>query len=651
MCGFSGVLEPKKNARFSEALLAGFSEAIHHRGPDAQGFWQNEQLGIALVHRRLAIQDLSPKGAQPMVSGSGRYVIAFNGEIYNFKVLKSELVSLGVNFSGYSDTEVMLAAFEKWGIYEALGRFAGMFAFAAVDLVSRKLVIARDRMGEKPLYYGWQKGTLLFGSELKPFRFHPDWQGEINRDALPLLLRHNFIPAPHSIYVGIQKLLPATTVTFDLDSLVPGSMPEPKKYWHLEGQFAEKLDWNLETASGQLESLLDHVVGEQMVSDVPLGAFLSGGVDSSAIVAIMQKQAVQPVRTFTIGFSEKDYNEAEHAAAVAKHLGTSHTELYVTEQDALDVIPRLPHIYDEPFADSSQIPTYLVSRITRENVTVALSGDGGDELFCGYTRYPSTLDAWKSRKSAKSRIKGMFYGLPSVPMAAVARALVPSQRNRSLEVIRQRFESLNELSKAGTLSGFYRQRVSLWRAPESALIAGNEPAYALTSALPAGVPEDSLKTLIWRDLNWYLPDDILAKVDRAAMACSLETRVPLLDHRVVGFALGLPASLNMEGGVGKQVLRSVLYRHVPRELIDRPKQGFAVPVAQWLRGVLRDWAEDLLDTSTMREQGYWNADTVRWVWNEHLSGREDFSAQLWGILMFQDWLKEQRDMRVGREGS
>ena len=651
MCGFAGFLANSSRFTCSNSLLEAFSASLSHRGPDAEGFWQDAGAGIAMVHRRLAIQDLSPLCAQPMRSASGRFVLAFNGEIYNFETIRDELATLGHIFRGYSDTEVMLGAFEQWGLQGALEKFAGMFSFALVDQEEGLLHLARDRMGEKPLYFGWQQDTLFFGSELKPFRHHPDWQGEINRDALPLLLRHNFIPAPHSIYVGIHKLLPATTVTFDLDSLVPGSMPEPEKYWHLDNQFAENSDWNLETASGHLESLLDQVVGEQMVSDVPLGAFLSGGVDSSAIVAIMQKQAVQPVRTFTIGFSEKDYNEAEHAAAVAKHLGTSHTELYITEQDALDVIPRLPHIYDEPFADSSQIPTYLVSRITRENVTVALSGDGGDELFCGYTRYPSTLDAWKSRKSAKSRIKGMFYGLPSVPMAAVARALVPSQRNRSLEVIRQRFESLNALSKAGTLSEFYRQRVSLWQAPESALIAGNEPAYALTSALPAGVPEDSLKTLIWRDLNWYLPDDILAKVDRAAMACSLETRVPLLDHRVVGFALGLPASLNMEGGVGKQVLRSVLYRHVPRELIDRPKQGFAVPVAQWLRGVLRDWAEDLLDTSTMREQGYWNADTVRWVWNEHLSGREDFSSQLWGILMFQDWLKEQGDMRVGREES
>ncbi|PXX90715.1 asparagine synthase (glutamine-hydrolyzing) [Marinobacter vulgaris] len=639
MCGFSGFVTEVECCNSKEAILGEMSHALYHRGPDAEGFWQDKDVGVALVHRRLAIQDLSPQGAQPMLSSSGRYVIAFNGEIYNFESLKLELLALGAEFVGHSDTEVMLAAFEYWGIAGSLDRFAGMFAFALVDRAEKQLILARDRMGEKPLYYGWQGGTLLFGSELKPLAHHPDWQGEINRDALPFLLRHNLIPAPFSIYVGIRKLQPASMVTFDLDGLVADVWPVPQRYWKLEDQFAESSDWSFDSASERLESLLTEVVGEQMVSDVPLGAFLSGGIDSSTVVALMQKQSKQPVRTFSIGFREEGFNEAEHAAAVARHLGTEHTEFYATEQDALEVIPRLAQIYDEPFADSSQIPTYLVSKITREHVTVALSGDGGDELFCGYTRYPSTLSAWRNRHTLKARVRDSLSKLPSVPTSHLTRALVPSQRRRSAMAVRKRLESLGALADAGSLSEFYRQRVSLWSFPETALIKGAEPAYSLTSSLPSSIPDESLKTLMWRDLNWYLPDDILVKVDRAAMACSLETRVPLLDHRVVEFALGLPTSLNMDNGVGKQVLRSVLYRHVPRELIDRPKQGFAVPIAAWLRGALRDWAEELLEPAKLKEEGFWNVETVRWFWSEHISGREDYSFQLWGVLMFQQWLR------------
>lgn len=635
MCGFFGSVGNLLDQRVLEAI----SNSLFHRGPDAEGFWQDADVGIDLIHLRLAIQDLSPQGAQPMLSSSGRYVIAFNGEIYNFESLKLELRTLGAEFAGHSDTEVMLAAFEYWGIAGSLDRFAGMFAFALVDRKEKKLILARDRMGEKPLYYGWQGGTLLFGSELKPLTHHPDWQGEINRDALPFLLRHNLIPAPYSIYVGIRKLQPASMVTFDLDDLEADVWPVPQRYWKLEDQFAESSDWSFDSASERLESLLTEVVGEQMVSDVPLGAFLSGGIDSSTVVALMQKQSKHPVRTFSIGFREEGFNEAEHAAAVARHLCTDHTEFYATEQDALEVIPRLAQIYDEPFADSSQIPTYLVSKITREHVTVALSGDGGDELFCGYTRYPSTLSAWQNRHTLKARVRDSLSKLPSVPTSHLTRALVPSQRRRSATAVRKRLESLGALANSGSLSEFYRQRVSLWSFPERALIKGDEPAYSLTSSLPSSIPDESLKTLMWRDLNWYLPDDILVKVDRAAMACSLETRVPLLDHRVVEFALGLPTSLNMDNGVGKQVLRSVLYRHVPRELTDRPKQGFAVPIAAWLRGALRDWAEELLEPAKLKEEGFWNVETVRWFWSEHISEREDYSFQLWGVLMFQQWLR------------
>ncbi|WP_341582055.1 asparagine synthase (glutamine-hydrolyzing) [Marinobacter metalliresistant] len=643
MCGFAGFAGTGRNINRDtcETTLRKMGDAIVHRGPDAGGVWLNDALSVGLSHRRLSILDLSPLGAQPMVSASGRFVIAFNGEIYNFQALSEELLADGAHFRGHSDTEVMLAAFEAWAVEAALGRFAGMFAFALFDRQEQRLYLARDRMGEKPLYYGWQGSSLVFGSELKALQQHPQWQGEINRGALPLLVRHNLIPAPHTIYSGIFKLLPASFVAIDLARLEPGQLPEPSRYWRLEDQFVESHDWTGETASDHLEALLAKVIGEQMVSDVPLGAFLSGGVDSSTVVALMQKQASTPVKTFSIGFREDGFNEAVHAAAVAGHLGTDHTELYVTEQDARELVPRLPQVYDEPFADSSQLPTYLVSEMTRRHVTVALSGDGGDELFCGYTRYPGILRGWQRRRSFGSRLKALSGRLPPELTARAIRNLVPSQRGRSVEAIRLRLARAKAVASSQSLSDFYRQSVSIWPDPAIALVEPGEGSYGLTGPLPDRVPDNDLKTLMWRDLNWYLPDDILTKVDRAAMACSLETRIPMLDHRVVSFAMGLPASLNMQGNVGKQVLRSVLYRHVPRELIDRPKQGFAVPVSAWLRGSLREWAEEILEPNRLREQGYFKPDMVRQVWNEHLSGREDYSSELWGILMFQAWLKEQ----------
>ncbi|NMT63783.1 asparagine synthase (glutamine-hydrolyzing) [Marinobacter orientalis] len=638
MCGFAGLVASSNrlDRQVSEQSLRAMGDALEHRGPDGEGIWRENTVG--LVHRRLAIQDLSPTGAQPMESASGRFVISFNGEIYNFRALRRELEESGFSFIGHSDTEVMLAAFEAWGLEDALQRFNGMFAFALVDRKQRTLTLARDRMGEKPLYYGWQGSTLLFGSELKALTCHPCWEGQINRGALPLLVRHNLIPAPHSIYCGIRKLLPSSFICVDLDQLVVGELPEPSRYWRLEDQFNKGQDWTFSGASFHLEGLLEEVIGDQMISDVPLGAFLSGGIDSSTIVALMQKQANQPVKTFSIGFNEEGFNEAVHAAAVANHLGTDHTELYVTEKNARDLVPQLPTIYDEPFADSSQLPTYLVSEMTRKHVTVALSGDGGDELFCGYTRYPSMLRGWQRRGSLGSRLKALSGQLPPELTARAIRALIPSQKGRSVEAIRLRLARARAIASAQSLSDFYRRSVSYWPDPAMVLLEPNEGSYGLTGALPDDVPDDDLKTLMWRDQNWYLPDDILTKVDRAAMACSLETRIPMLDHRVVSFAMGLPASLNIQGSVGKQVLRSVLYRHVPRELIDRPKQGFAVPVAAWLRGSLREWAEELLDPVKLREQGYWKADMVRQVWNEHLSGREDYSFELWGILMFQAWL-------------
>lgn len=638
MCGFAGILATGDAAASpSEAQLRAMGGALTHRGPDAEGLWQESALG--LVHRRLSIQDLSPAGAQPMVSASGRFVIAFNGEIYNFRSLRQDLERAGVTFTGHSDTEVMLAAFETWGVEQALDRFNGMFAFALMDQVERNLILARDRMGEKPLYYGWQNGVLLFGSELKALRTHPSWEGEIDRNALTLLLRHNLIPAPHTIYRDIAKLPPASRVTFQLDG--KGQLwPEPELYWSLADTFRPAQGFTLASASDELEQRLSTVIGEQMVADVPLGAFLSGGIDSSTVVALMQKQASQSVRTFSIGFREQEFNEAEHARAVAEHLGTRHTELYVSPEDGLQVIPELPRMYDEPFADSSQIPTWLVSRMTREHVTVALSGDGGDELFCGYSRYPAVANAWAGRQGFKSRLRQLAATLPPELMARLIRRLVPGQGGRAVMTLAERLQQVRQLSKAVSLPDYYRCSLSYWSDPEALVKGGSVPDYALNTTVPEEVEADPLKALMWLDLNWYLPDDILVKVDRAAMACSLETRVPMLDRRIVEFALGLPTELNMQGGVGKQVLREVLYRHVPRKLIDRPKQGFAVPLGQWLRTSLRDWAENLLDEKRLAREGYFNPTPIRRLWEAHLLGQDDHAFPLWGVLMFQAWLDE-----------
>lgn len=639
MCGLSGFFDSRDVTQSPEAVLENMGEAIYRRGPDAQNSWFEQNIG--LVHRRLAIQDLSPAGAQPMHSLSGRYVLAFNGEIYNFLALRERLELEGMEFRGHSDTEVMLAAFEVWGISEALNQFSGMFAFALVDRKDNALHLARDRMGEKPLYYGWQGTSFLFGSELKALRPHPAWQGTINRNAITLLLRHNLIPWPHSIYEGIKKLPPAGLLTLDLTALTPESLPEPEFYWNLTDCFAPNAWNNRDDAADELEKRLDTVVGEQMLSDVPLGAFLSGGIDSSTIVAIMQKQARKPVKTFSIGFEEAGFNEAEHAKAVARHLKTDHTELYVSPSDGLGVIPDLPTFYDEPFADSSQIPTYLVSRMTREHVTVALSGDGGDELFCGYTRYPGTVGAWQKRNSLKHRLRRLASQLPPEQMAKWIKTLVPGQRDRAVISLSERLRQEARCGDAQTLAEYYRQKVSFWPSPEMIVKHSAEPHYALTDKVPGGIVEDPLKSLMWLDLNWYLTDDILVKVDRAAMACSLETRVPLLDRRIVEFALGLPTSINMEGGVGKQVLRDVLFRHVPRHLVERPKQGFAVPLAQWLRTSLRDWAENLLSAERLEREGFFHAAPVRSLWQAHLDGFDDHSSCLWGVLMFQAWFEEQ----------
>ncbi|MDI1300848.1 MAG: asparagine synthase (glutamine-hydrolyzing) [bacterium] len=649
MCGFAGFIGSSQSADASR-VVSGMTAAISHRGPDDAGIWVDEAAGLALGHRRLSILDLSPAGHQPMHSACNRYVIVFNGEIYNHLELRSRLSaeSKAPAWRGHADTETLLACFAAWGIEKTLQATVGMFALALWDREQKMLTLARDRMGEKPLYYGWQNSLFLFGSELKALKAHPDFRGEVDRNALTLLLRHNCIPAPYSIYKGIAKLMPGHYLNIPVLDSAAARLTRPQAYWRMNDAVEQGLANPFTGSAGEavdlLQAQLGKSIGDQMLADVPLGAFLSGGVDSSTIVALMQAQSRQPVRTFTIGFDEGGYDEAVHAREVARHLGTEHTELYVRPQDALDVIPRLPSMYCEPFSDSSQIPTFLVSQMARQHVTVALSGDGGDELFGGYNRYLSARKVW-----------GKMQGLPLVArhsMAAMLRALPPATWDRLFEMFKpllpRRFHLATPGDKAHKLAAvlalsdgheFYHQLTSHWSDPASIVIGGHEPQTLLTN--PAAWPgTDGFEHwMMAMDAQTYMADDILVKVDRAAMAASLETRVPLLDHRVVELAWRMPLGMKIRNGQGKWLLRQVLYRHVPQALIERPKMGFGIPLDSWLRGPLRAWAEDLLDESRLRQEGYFRPEPVRQMWAEHLSGRYNRQHHLWDVLMFQAWLR------------
>lgn len=643
MCGIAGFWgEFGADAR---TTLDAMTSTLAHRGPDDAGAWLDEPSGIALGHRRLSILDLSPAGHQPMLSRCGRYVIVFNGEIYNHLDIRRELEAAGAQpgWRGHSDTETLLAALSHWGVTPTLQRMAGMFAFALWDRETHTLSLARDRLGEKPLYYGRLGTTLVFASELKALRAHPRWHGEIDRGALSLLLRHNYIPAPHSIYCAIRKLLPGTLLLLRAD----GSSQETC-YWSAaevaERGVAEPFAGDERAAAGELERLLSRSVGRQMIADVPLGAFLSGGIDSSLIVALMQAQSARPVKTFTIGFSATGYNEAEHAKAVARHLGTDHTELYVSSQQAMDVIPGLPALYDEPFSDSSQIPTFLVAQLARQNVAVSLSGDGGDELFGGYNRYFLGRSLWRRAGWLPRGVRGaMAAAIDSVPPASWNVLLAPFVRllPRHLRYANpgDKLHKLAEILAARDGDEIYRGLVSHWKAPSSIVLAGREPATALTDRSRQAALSDFTQRMMYLDLVSYLPDDILVKVDRAAMGVSLETRVPMLDHEFVEFAWRVPLHMKLRDGQGKWLLRQVLYRHVPRELVDRPKMGFGVPIDAWLRGPLRGWAEDLLDETRLKREGYLDPLPIRTRWYEHLSGRRNWQYHLWDVLMFQSWLE------------
>jgi asparagine synthase (glutamine-hydrolysing) len=628
MCGIAGFVS--RNALTTselEGIASGMAAALIHRGPDHGGTWSCRDAGLAFGFRRLAILDLSPAGDQPMRSACGRFTIVFNGEVYNYRDLRAELEGLGHGFRGHSDTEVILASFRQWGIEDSVQRFVGMFAMAVWDRDSRSLSLIRDRIGIKPLYYGWSGQAFLFGSELKALRAHPAFVAEIDRDALALQMQFQYVPGPYSIFSGIFKLKPGCIATLSPDKISPGVAPTVKEYWSVEQASNHARQAPFGGSEGEALEELDRLVLEavrlRMISDVPLGAFLSGGIDSSLVVAAMQAQSSLPVRTFTIGFNQREVDESAFARRVAQHLGTAHTELILQPQDALDALPHMPEIYDEPFGDSSQIPTYMVSRLARDNVVVSLSGDGGDELFGGYTRYLRNQRYWN--------LMGRFPRAMRTFLAGCLNLSSSSSRSRRIA------EYLGSKDRAA----FYTRSVSFWSTPEE-LVPG---AGAHRAGMQRANPEETLgfaQEMMNTDMGGYLPDDILVKVDRASMAVSLEARVPLLDHRLVEFSLRIPLSMKIREGRGKYLLRKLLHRYVPEQLVERPKAGFAIPLAQWLRGELRSWACDLLSPEQLHKDGFLDSARVTSIWKAHLAGKEDLSGLLWQVLTFQSWYGHQK---------
>jgi asparagine synthase (glutamine-hydrolysing) len=644
MCGIAGFFSPESRASEAERmrLAIAMGDAIAHRGPDGAGVWVDTQLGVAFAHRRLAIVDLSVHGRQPMISASGRYVITYNGEIYNFEELRRRVAADAPGspaWRGHSDTEVLLAACDRWGIEEALRLANGMFALAIVDRQERCLVLARDRMGEKPLYYGWQRGSFLFASELKSLRRHPDFERRIERGALPLYMRFGYVPAPWSIYSGIRKLGPGELLRLRLD----GSRNEATtRYWSLPLPRADST-MTVAAATEQLDSLLRDAVRTRLYSDVPVGAFLSGGVDSSTVAALMQVQTARPIHTYSIGFHERALDESEHARAVAAVLGTAHTELHVSAEDALAVVPLLAQMYDEPFSDSSQIPTHLLAKLTRQHVTVALSGDGGDELFGGYVRYRQGRGLQRAYRFVPRTLRlagARMLGAAAGPGWDALLRLAP--RSLAVRLSAERMFKLSEVVALEDHRGMYKRLASQWPEPSALVPSIPEPATLLDDAAVAAAAPDAIDWMMYLDQRTYLPDDILVKVDRASMAVALEVRVPFLDPRVVEFAARLPQELKLRDGDTKWLLKQVLRKYVDLPLFDRPKQGFAVPLASWLRGPLREWAEALLAPDALRASGLLDPAPIRTAWQDHLSGRHNRHHSLWTVLMFQDWQRRER---------
>ncbi len=650
MCGIVGIAAPGWRGLEVAKCAGRMARTLHHRGPDDHGVWSDEEGGVALGHRRLAIVDLSPLGRQPMLSARGRYVIAYNGEVYNFLELRRELEGAGWSFRGTSDTEVILAAFEQWGFEASLRRFVGMFAMGVWDRNERVLLLARDRLGKKPLYVAVVAGRLLFASELKAMHAVPGFEPTLDREALALFLRHNYVPGPWTIYREVVKLPPGHSLRVrpsDLSGLSARDLvSRAEPYWSAletarQGQ-AEPFRGTPEEAVEELDRLLRDAVAIRMIADVPLGALLSGGIDSSLVAALMQAQSGRPVRTYTIGFRTPNFDEAGYAQTVARHLGTEHTELYVEPEDALRVIPELPRIWDEPFSDSSQIPTYLVCWLARQHVTVALSGDGGDESFGGYNRYflCQRLQRAVDRLPIQVRrliARGIHTMAPEVIDRALSAFGLLMRGNSATGLSGDRLHKLADVFDVPDMAAAYRRFVAHWQNPEELVIGARVPQTVWD--------EEKLQTdlqpfehyMMAVDTVTYLPDDILVKVDRASMAVSLEARCPLLDHRVVEFAWRLPLEWKIRDGKGKWILRKVLERYLPRELFERPKMGFGVPLADWLRGPLRDWAEELIDEHRLRREGILNPEPIRRRWRDHLSGRRNWAYHLWDVLMFQSW--------------
>jgi asparagine synthase (glutamine-hydrolysing) len=649
MCGINGFYT-QSSFRYNDVIVK-MNSAISHRGPDSNSFWLEKKSGIVLGHQRLSIIDLSSAGNQPMKSSSGRYILTYNGEVYNNLEIRKELeeITPGIKWRGNSDTETLLQAIDFWGIETSLQKIQGMFAFGLWDQKTRCLILARDRIGEKPLYYGWQgrgkEKTFIFSSELKAIKVHPDFNRNINRDAIALQLRHGYIPAPYSIYKDIYKLQPGNYLKLKERDLKRNLLPDSKSYWSLTENVLlgnnNQLKLNEYDIQQDLEKFLLSSVKKQMASDVPLGAFLSGGIDSSTIVAMMQAQSNNPVKTFTIGFNEDDYSEAQYAKKIAKHLGTDHTELYVSSKEAMDVIPKLPIIYDEPFSDSSQIPTFLVSQLAKKHVTVALSGDGGDELFCGYNRYIISEKFWNIFNLIPQVFRKILAsGFQSISSQNWTKAskLLPGLNKYSN--FGDKIHKGANVLKAQTLHELYYLLCSHWQNPAEIVINSKEPSTFLTKFKPELKGLNRQEQMMALDFITYLPDDILVKVDRAAMASSLETRIPFLDHKLIEYVWKISHTHKFKKGQGKWILKKILSKYVPNNLTERPKMGFGIPIDSWLRGPLRDWAENLLDQTRLQQEGYFEKKLIREKWKEHLLGKRNWQYDLWNILMFQAWLEK-----------
>lgn len=644
MCGITGLysFDPRPERIQLSQVVKGMCDAIAARGPDSDAQWIDSDAPLALGHRRLSIIDLSPAGAQPMSSASGRYMIVFNGEIYNFKAIKVELEASGyeANYRGHSDTEILLGAIEHWGVKKTLEKISGMFAFALWDRKRRALFFARDRMGKKPLYIGWAGSTLVFASELKALCAHPEFKRNISRPAMTSYMRFGYVPAPQSIYSDVWQLPAGTMIALDMQMLRSGHDLKPliEPYWsHKEALIQARNNpvTNLDGAVDEFEAVLSECVQERMIADVPLGAFLSGGVDSSTIVALMQKYSSNPVKTYSIGFEVAGYNEAEHAAEIAAHLKTEHHELYINPKDALDVVPNLSSIYDEPFADASAIPTYLVAKFARESVTVALSGDGGDEMLGGYNRHIAGPKAWNVAQNIPPNLHA--------PFAQIIRAIPPNIWAKLRPGHPQFGSHMHKLADAlgkGTQSDLYLGLVSKWQQPKKCVRDGYEETIPLIDPDMQMEGLSFAEDMMYWDTLSYLNGDILTKVDRASMAASMEARAPLLDTKIYDYVWRLPMEVKIKDGKGKWLLRQVLNKYVPQGLYDRPKQGFSVPIDEWLRGPLKEWAEGLLGEYELKSQGMLDYVHIRQLWSEHQKGRGNHADRLWCVLMFQSWYRQ-----------